>query len=291
MFPRLLQGRGGLAAVGFEPRRLLLQRGHPGGRTGGARGKLVFGGARLFQPQFGLPARRAGQRLGLVGGVFGRFGGGAGLALAGFGLGARGAIRRLRISPHLPGGVGRLLGCGEIGAQRRQPVALLQPHRRLGRRTGGDAEPVPAPHRAVPRDQRLSRRERTLGHLGIGAVFAKPDLRQRPRQCRRPLHQRGKGRKTGGRRRRRVQRREFAPMPRLRRIRRRFEVGAQRGPERRLQPGRHGERIEHARPAVALADRQDFLERFRLGRQFRAGAFGRGGGFAGMSQPRVRLGP
>ena len=107
-------------------------------------------------------------------------------------------------------------------------------------------------------------------------------LRQRAGQRRRARTSAATGALAGQRGRRR--RRQLTPVAGGFAVGGRRQFLAQRRTQRRLQPGRHGERIDHRRPAFAILDRQHLGERLRLGRELRPRRFG--ARTAAPAQPR-----
>ena len=139
---RLREAAAGLLALGGQALDLVVDRRQPGGdrrRPGRAAAACA---ARARSSRCSASARAA-------------------RACCSAAVAARSAVAgrvacRSRSSPRAS------LGRCEVALQHRQPVALLQPDRRGGRRAGADRVAVPAPDRALAGDQHLAGRQLRL---------------------------------------------------------------------------------------------------------------------------------
>ena len=208
------------------------------------------------------------------------FGGGNGALRGAFG-GARGLAGILGLAPcgigHIALVLARLLDAGPFGgaggrepdrlgidarllgglfdddavdllAELGQPVALAEAHGGGRGRAGTHRVAVPAPHRAVARDQLLARLQGRLQSFAGHLVGNEADEGDAARELRQGRHMRGQRRRTfrefGGI----GQRLQRQPVHRRPAIGRGFQFVAERGAERLFQAGLDREGVEQRRP-------------------------------------------
>ena len=122
-------------------------------------------------------------------------------------------------------------------------------------------------------------------------VIDQANLRQRPRQHRRSLHQRIQRDGAGGQHGRRVEGRQFPPMPSGGGVEGGGEFLPQDGAKRGFQTSRHGQGVVHRRPTLAVLDREDFRQRLAFGSQTGTGGIGRRLRLPHAAQAGGRRGP
>ena len=144
----------------------------------------------------------------------------------------------------------RLLGRDGVDllADLGQPVALAEPHRRRRRRAGAHGVAVPAPHRAVARDELLAGLEAGLQRGARGVVGDDADEGEAARELGQRLDVIAERRGAVRQRRRIGERAERQPMDRRAAIGRGFELVAERRAQRLLEARLDGQRIEQRRP-------------------------------------------
>ena len=136
----------------------------------------------------------------------------------------------------------------DLLADLGQPVALAEAHRRRRRRAGAHGVAVPAPHRAVARDELLAGLEAGLQRGAGGIVGHDADEGEAARQLGQRLDVIAERRGAGRQRRRIGDRAERQPVDRRAAVGRGFELVAERSAQRRLEARLDGERIEQRRP-------------------------------------------
>ena len=150
----LRKGGIGFLGLGSQSLDLGVDAGQPCGDLGRSRTKLLVARPCPLEGLFGV--RPTGARL-----LFGDR-----RRLVGLGRGV----------PHLAHGRSLIACRGQITLQQRQPVALLQPDGRRGRRPCADGVAVPPPDGARARDQHLARREARLRPFADGGVLHQSGL-------------------------------------------------------------------------------------------------------------------
>ena len=233
-FEGLSKARVGFLGFSGQPLDLGVDASQPCCDLGRSRTKLLMGHPCPLESLFGVCPARACL-------LFGN-----GRRLIGFGRGLA----------HLARGRNLIACRSHITLQQRQPVALLQPDGRRGRRPCADGIAVPAPDGARTRDQHLARRQTRLRPFAYGGILHQSGLRQHACQCWRRLDQRCQRRRATGQFGCRVEWRQFAPMPCRVVVGGRGQLLAQSRPERCFQAGGHTQRIDHRRPALAILHRQ-----------------------------------
>ena len=176
---------------------------------------------------------------------------------------------------------------GQIGLQRGQAVALLEPHGCGGRGAGADGVAVPAPDRALAGDEDLAGGQQRLQRFA-GILFDEAGLRQHTIQRRRAADKPVEAFRAVRQGRRWVEGRQVAPVPGGGRIGGGGEFFAQCRAERCFQAGGDLQRVDHGRPAFAVLDGEHLGECPHFGGEF--GARGLGGVMAGARVRHVRLG-
>ena len=140
----------------------------------------------------------------------------------------------------------------DLLADLGQPVALAQAHRRRRRRAGAHGVAVPAPHRAVARDELLAGLEAGLQGGAGGIVGHDADEGEAARELGQRLDVIAERRGAGRQRRRIGDRAERQPVDRRAAVGRGFELVAERSAQRRLEARLDG---RAHRAAAATANR------------------------------------
>src|SRR5260221_213111 len=155
----------------------------------------------------------------------------------------------------------RLFGGADLACEFGEAVALPQTLRRARRRAGGNGETVPAPERAVARDQALSRQEAGCQRRRFARIGNHGDLGKAAGERGRCGDMLGEAVRPCRKRRHRIIGRQFTPMARRRRIERGREIIAERGGQRRLIAGGDLERGEERRALAPRAGGKPLLQR------------------------------
>ena len=136
----------------------------------------------------------------------------------------------------------------DLLAKLGQPVALAQPHGGRRGRAGPHGVAVPAPHRAVARDELLAGLEALLQSGTRGVVGHDADEGEAARELGQRLDVIAERRGAVRQRRCVGKRAERQPMHRRAAVRRRFELVTERSTQCRLEARLDRERIEERRP-------------------------------------------